>query len=180
MTRSSRRLALVPTFIRLACIVAGIVACAPAAPADPDAAPTLTGKSLDSEYWSLEDVRGKVVLVNVWATWCAPCRNELPMLSDLHKRYGGPDFEVIGLSVDKEGDEEKVRNMAGSFSLPYRIVLDPHKRVTVDWKVKVFPTSVLLDRKGHVLWRRKGEIKSGDKKIETKIQDAMKAAQTMK
>ena len=65
MTRPSRRLALLPTFIVLVC--AGL-ACAPAAPADPDAVPTLTGKSLDGEYWSLEDARGKVVLVNVWAT----------------------------------------------------------------------------------------------------------------
>ena len=180
---SSRTVAVVPAFAvstplgpSLIALLCASLACAPVQPPDPDAAPTLTGKSLDGEYWSLEDARGKVLLVNVWATWCAPCRNELPMLSDLHKRYGGPDFEVIGVSVDKEGDHEKVRNMAGRFSLPYRIVLDPQKRVTLAWKVGVFPTSVLLDRKGHVLSTRKGEIKAGDKSIESEIQEAIKTA----
>ena len=152
----------------------GAAACGPAAPNDPDAAPTLTGKTLAGGYWSLLDVRGKVVLVNVWATWCAPCRNELPVLAALHKQFGGPDFEVVGVSVDSEADQDQVRTMTERFGLDYLIVLDPSKRVTVDWKVSSFPTSVLLDQRGHMVWRKQGELRRDDPELLSHIEAALR------
>lgn len=156
------------------CLLLGATACGPAATDDPDAAPTLTGKTLAGDYWSLLDARGKVVLVNVWATWCAPCRNELPVLAGLHREFGGPQFEVIGVSVDSDADEDQVRAMAGRFGLDYRIVLDPSKRVTVDWKVTSFPTSVLLDHAGHIVWRKPGELGRDDPELLSHIKAALR------
>ena len=165
------------SFAGLALIVAvfSSLACTPT-PTDPDAAPTLTGKTLSGDYWSLTDARGKVVLVNVWATWCEPCRNELPVLAELHRRLGGPDFEVIGVSVDASAAEDEVRDMVERFGLPYLVVLDPNKHVTIDWQVQSYPTSVLLDRRGHVLLRHVGEIRPGNAELERAIAAALEPA----
>lgn len=154
-------------------LLAGATACGPAAPDDPEAAPTLTGKTLAGDYWSLLDARGKIVLVNVWATWCAPCRSELPALRAIHEKYAGPQFELIGVSIDSDADQEQVRAMAERFGLPYRIVLDPSKRVTVDWKVSSYPTSVLLDRKGHIVWRKQGALETDDPELLRQIEAAL-------
>jgi thiol-disulfide isomerase/thioredoxin len=146
------------------------------APSDPDALPSLTGKTLGGDYWSLTDEAGKVVLVNVWATWCAPCRNELPVLAGIQRRLGGPDFTVIGVSIDKATAEDEVRSMASQYGLGYPIVLDPSKRVSVDWEVNSYPTSFLLDRKSHLVSRHRGELKSNDTKLEESIQRALEDA----
>ena len=145
-------------FALSATLLVSTSACHRAAPEDPDAAPTLTGKLLSGDYWSSLDVRGKVVLVNVWATWCGPCRSELPALEAAYLQFRGPDFELVGVSVDSGAKQGQVRAMTEDFGLSYPIVLDPNKRVTVDWQVRAYPTSVLLDRKGHVIWRKQGEV----------------------
>lgn len=147
--------------------------CGPAAPADPDAAPTLTGKELDGDYWSSLDARGKVVLVNIWATWCGPCRRELPALQAVHERFGGPEFELVGVSVDSDADDDRVREMARRHGLSYRIVLDPSKRVTAAWSVSSYPTSVLLDRKGHMVWQKRGALDSDDRELLAQIEAAL-------
>ena len=158
MTRPSKLVILALS----AALLSSVSACHRAAPEDPDAAPTVTGKRLSGDYWSSLDARGKVVLINVWATWCAPCRSELPALEAAYLQFRGPDFELVGVSVDSGAKQGQVRAMAEDFGLSYPIVLDPNKRVTVDWQVRGYPTSVLLDRKGHVVWRKQGEVESDE------------------
>jgi thiol-disulfide isomerase/thioredoxin len=112
------------------------------------------GKSL-----SLADFRGKVVLLNLWATWCAPCREEMPTLDRLQKELGGPGFEVVALSIDSGGaaavrrfyDEIGVRSLA--------LYVDPSVQATGKLRAVGVPTTLLLDREGGERWRKTGPAK---------------------
>jgi thiol-disulfide isomerase/thioredoxin len=163
----------------LVAVFALSLSCKSGPPRDPQAMPIVIAKGLDGEYWSTDDALGKVTLVNVWATWCGPCRNELPVLKTLHENFGGPDFQLVGLSIDAEKDAGEVQSMARKFGLEYRIVLDPQKRVSEAWKVSSYPTSVLLDRRGRKLWRRSGEIRAEDEELITAIKKALSAPKEM-
>jgi peroxiredoxin len=107
---------------------------------------TLT--SLDGEKWTLHDMRGKVVLVNFWATWCPPCRKELPDLDALYKKYRNQGFVVLAIS-DEQPDT--VRSFLSKHKVAYPVLLDPgdliHKRFNVDG----IPKSYLYDRDGRLV-----------------------------
>ncbi len=105
---------------------------------------------------SIGDFKGKVVLLNIWATWCGPCREEMPALDRLQALLGGPDFEVVALSIDRNGidavrkfyAEVGVRNLA--------IHLDPAGRSIRELATVGVPTTLLLDRDGRELGRIAG------------------------
>jgi cytochrome c biogenesis protein CcmG, thiol:disulfide interchange protein DsbE len=91
---------------------------AEAAPAIGQPAPPLTATALDGQTLDLSELRGKVVLVNFWATWCAPCRKEMPTLDAFYRRYHGQGLELIGISVDFARDAAKMRKAAGTVTYP--------------------------------------------------------------
>ena len=162
------------SFAPVLVLVTLLAGCGPQRASDPEAAPLLTGKALDGEYWSSQDALGKVLLVNVWATWCGPCRDELPVLESIHNARSGGDFELVGVSVDSDADAEAVRAMAERYGLSYRVVLDPYKRVTREWQVRGYPTSVLLDRRGRPVWRQQGELSREHPELDAAIEAALR------
>jgi cytochrome c biogenesis protein CcmG, thiol:disulfide interchange protein DsbE len=89
-----------------------------AAPEISAAAPTLVITTLDGRTFDLAKLRGKVVLVNYWATWCAPCRKEMPKLDAFYRRYRAQGLEVIAISIDFPRDADKARKMARTFAYP--------------------------------------------------------------
>ena len=91
---------------------------ASAAPEIGNAAPTLVLTLLDGSTFDLAKLRGKVVLVNYWATWCAPCRKEIPKLDAFYRRYHDRGLEIIAISIDFPRDAEKARKMARTFAYP--------------------------------------------------------------
>jgi thiol-disulfide isomerase/thioredoxin len=105
---------------------------------------------------NLADFHGKVVLLNLWATWCAPCRAEMPTLDRLQTMLGGPDFEVVALSIDDGGVPvvEAFYEELGLKSL--RIYVDPTVKATLRLKVLGVPTTLLIDRDGKELGRYAG------------------------
>ncbi len=105
---------------------------------------------------SLAQFRGKLVLLNVWATWCPPCRREMPTLERLQAELGGPDFEVVALSIDRGGraavdsffDEINVQAL--------KVYVDPTTAVRNDLALTAFPTTLLIDRQGREIGRYTG------------------------
>ena len=108
---------------------------------------------------TLADFRGKVVLLNIWATWCAPCREEMPALDRLQQTLGGPDFEVVALSIDS-GGMDAVRRFYGEIGIralaPY---VDPSMRAGAALRIIGVPATLLLDREGRERWRKVGPEK---------------------
>jgi thiol-disulfide isomerase/thioredoxin len=117
-------------------------------------APDFTLKTLDGQEIILSQLKGKVVLLDFWATWCGPCREAIPHLIQLYKAYRENGFEVIGMSLDK-GDGEVVRNFAKSMDIPYPIVMAPEE-VVRNYRVTSIPTTFILDKEGKIRQRITG------------------------
>lgn len=120
---------------------------------EPQLLPNLELAAGDGSLLSLESFRGRVVLLNVWATWCGPCRKEMPTLDRLQAQLGGPDFEVVALSIDKAG-VEVVRDFYEEIGIrDLRIYMDSTKKATRTLKVVGLPTTLLIDRQGREVAR---------------------------
>lgn len=111
-------------------------------------APAFQLPAANSPSTALADFTGKVVLVNFWATWCGPCREEIPALMKMRAELGNQGFEVIGINIDKE--REKAAQFAQRLAIDYPVVFDERQDVINQYKVKSMPTSYLVDRDGTV------------------------------
>lgn len=105
---------------------------------------------------SLANFRGKTVLLNIWATWCPPCREEMPSLDRLQKSLGGPGFEVVALSLDAGGAEEVKRFYQETGIGSLAIYVDPGMRATAKLATPGVPTTLLIDARGRELGRHAG------------------------
>jgi thiol-disulfide isomerase/thioredoxin len=118
--------------------------------------PDLTLKDLDGKDVSLESLKGKVVLVNFWATWCEPCKIEIPELIELQQEYGPKGFTVLGIAMDDEGrsavapfvQKEKFDTDAGKSTMNYPIVIGNDAAGDKFGGLLGYPTSILLSRDG--------------------------------
>lgn len=122
-----------------------------ASPATP--LPIVTVENEDGRQVALGDLRGKVLLINFWATWCAPCRHEMPSLDALEAALGGPDFAVVPISIDRGGKDvaAKFLQETGVKSLP--LYLDPGSRAARALKVYGLPVTLLVDANGYEIAR---------------------------
>jgi len=106
---------------------------------------------------TLANFRGRVVLLNIWATWCAPCRNEMPTLDRLQSRLGAKDFQVIALSIDRKGIEA-VKDFYREVGVEkLAIYLDPSGKGTHDLAIPGVPTTLVINREGGEIARKFGE-----------------------
>jgi len=123
-------------------------ASAEAAPSINSAAPSLVLTELGGETFDLGKLRGKVVLVNYWATWCAPCKKEMPVLNSFYRRYHEQGLEIIGISADRPQDFARMRRMSGTLAYPTS-TLD---RISQDGfgPPSGFPLTFVIDRDGIV------------------------------
>jgi thiol-disulfide isomerase/thioredoxin len=108
---------------------------------------------------SLADFRGKVVLLNIWATWCAPCREEMPALDRLQAQLGGERFQVVALSVDLQGAPiaRKFYGEVGIKALP--LYIDPTAKAAFTLEAPGLPATLLVDRSGREVGRHLGAVK---------------------
>jgi len=104
--------------------LAPVLGPARAAPEIGKPAPALVVTQLDGQTFDLAAFRGKVVLVNYWATWCAPCRKDMPKLDAFYRRYHAQNLEIIGISVDRKSDLGKVREVMASLAYPVALLKD--------------------------------------------------------
>ncbi len=134
--------------------------------------PEYTATLLDGSKFDLATHRDKVVLLNLWATWCGPCRAEIPELEKMHAEYGPKGFEVIGVSLD-EGGVETVKQFVDEQKMAYPIVLDPEGKLANVFQTSVLPTTALIDRKGRILWKHYGQVQPNDATLKQAIQKAL-------
>jgi thiol-disulfide isomerase/thioredoxin len=163
----------------LALALAALVACdeigAPAGevggPAPDYGAMTLAGDSV-----RLSDLAGSVVLLNVWATWCPPCIEEMPDLQEIYQRNAHRGLEVVGVSIDGRGETENVRRFANDLNVTFTIWHDPDDAVGSRFRTRGVPTSVLIDREGTVVWRHMGPITADDPGLHSALESALTPA----
>lgn len=108
---------------------------------------------------SLADFQGKLVLVNIWATWCAPCREEMPTLERLQTELGGPDFEVVALSIDQQGPQVVRRFFDDIDIKALQLYVDPSAQAVYKLGAAGLPMTLLVDRAGREIGRHSGPAK---------------------
>ena len=128
-----------------------------------DPAPAFTAVSLeDGAPVSLADYLGETLLVNLWATWCHPCRTETPYLQSVYERYRDRGLRLLGVSVDLPADSAAVVHFVEEFGVTYDIALDPEAVSRETFHARGLPTSVLIDRHGTVAFSWIGPIPEGE------------------
>ena len=126
------------------------------------AVPAYTAPALGGDSVRVAALKGEVVLLNVWATWCIPCRKEIPELQALHQDYSGRGLRVLGVSVDASDADADVAGFAKNFGMTYTILRDPDERVSAMFAIPGVPASFLVDREGIVRWRHLGPFAASD------------------
>ena len=137
-----------------------------------DPMPPYSATLLDGKPFNLAGEKGNVVFLNVWATWCGPCRFETPELQALQNQYAANGLKVIGVSVD-EGDTAAVKTFIAEQKITYSIAVDPEGRIATLVQTTVLPASLLIDRNGKIVWRQIGAIMPNDAKLKTAIEKAV-------
>ena len=124
-----------------------------------DEAPDFTLKSLAGNNLRLEEYRGRVVLINFWASWCGPCRQEMPLLDRLHRRYEDTGFAVLGVNV--EGEVEPAQEIVDKTKVTFPVLIDEGQKVSEMYNLEAMPSTVVGDRDGVVRYIHLG-YKPGD------------------
>jgi thiol-disulfide isomerase/thioredoxin len=138
-------------------------------------APAYAAETLDGEREALSRLRGRPVLLNVWATWCHPCRQEVPALEQLHRAYGPRGLQVIGVSIDQGDQEQGIREFMQEYSASYPIWLDPDGVVTAVFSTMGVPSTFLIGPQGEVLWKHVGPVTADDAELRRLIEQALPA-----
>jgi thiol-disulfide isomerase/thioredoxin len=137
------------------------------------ATPALKLVGLDGQPWDLAQLRGKVVVVNFWASWCGPCVAELPVLGALAQRPAWRDrVAVVGVNYKESLDTIQAFSAGRAFAYP--VLRDRSGEMFKAWTAGVMPTTIVVDRKGRARWRSVGEIGAGDSGLQRSI-DALLA-----
>ncbi|MES2178044.1 MAG: TlpA disulfide reductase family protein [Gemmatimonadota bacterium] len=164
-------------------MLAGTIACSeknstPAASGDGRVevglpAPAYATVSLSGDSVSLAGQRGKVVLINIWATWCHPCRDEIPELIAIHSRYRDRGLELIGVSVDTDGYDEAIRTFMADYRMTFPIWRDPDERISTQFLAVGVPATFLIDKAGILRWRKTGPIAPNDTSLAAAIERSL-------
>lgn len=127
---------------------------------------------LEGNPVSLKDLEGNPVLINVWATWCEPCRRELPYLQSLHEKYSENGLIIVGTSIDTAGKDEQVKSFSETMGMTYTVWRDSSDKATFAFRMMGVPETVLLASDGSILHQWKGPIEPG-MDVEPRIENAL-------
>jgi len=117
-------------------------------------APDFTLPSIDGPNLRLQEQRGQVVMINFWATWCGPCRVEMPHLARLYDKYRGSGFTVLAVNIDE--DPYKAASLAKQLGMRFPVLLDKEKKVSRLYGLSTMPSTILVDREGRVRYVHRG------------------------
>lgn len=140
-----------------------------------EAAPAYAAVTLTGDSVRLADLRGQPVLLNVWATWCPPCREEIPVLQALHEELAAEGLRVVGVSVDNAAADEAVVAFRRNFGMTYAVWRDPAQRVSSAFRTRGVPVTLLVDAEGIVRWRHLGPITADDPALQAALESTLEA-----
>jgi peroxiredoxin len=136
------------------------------------AAPDFTLRSAEGKNLRLKEQRGQVVLVNFWASWCGPCRQEMPHLNRLYDKYRASGFTLLGVNIDD--DPRKATGTAAQWGLKFPVLLDADKTVSKLYDLGSMPATVLIDRDGKVRYLHRGYREGMEESYEKQIRELVK------
>jgi peroxiredoxin len=136
------------------------------------AAPDFTLKRAEGGNLRLAEQRGQVVLINFWASWCGPCRVEMPHLNKLHDKYKAGGFMVLGVNIDD--DPRHGAATAARWGLRFPVLLDAEKTVTRTYDLGAMPSTVLVDRDGRIRYLHRGYRDGMELEYERQIRELVK------
>jgi len=137
-----------------------------------DVAPDFALKSTQGNNIRLSEHRGEVILLNFWASWCGPCRQEMPQLDALQQRYGKLGFNVVGVNVDK--DSALANKLLKDIPVTFPVLLDDSGNVSASYNVSAMPTTVLIDRDGNMRYLHKGYKPGYENDYEQQIKELIR------
>jgi thiol-disulfide isomerase/thioredoxin len=136
-------------------------------------APALQALDMQGKTWTLAELRGRAVLLNFWATWCPPCRAEMPSLQQLAEIYGPEQLLVLALNVG-EGPR-RIAQYLQSSGLNLTVLLDPKSEAARAWGASVLPTTILIDAEGRPRQRVRGEVDWSGREAQALVEPLLRA-----
>ena len=157
----------------LLCAGLAFIACASVEAIAPTAAaPDFTLRTMNGPNMRLAEQRGRVVMVNFWATWCGPCRQEMPHLNRLYEKYRASGFVLMGVNVDD--DTRNAAELATKLGLKFPVLLDTDKGVSKLYDLSTMPSTVLIDRDGKVRYVHRGYLTGYEDTYDKQIRELLK------
>jgi len=136
------------------------------------AAPDFTLRTMGGPNMRLAEQRGRVVMINFWATWCGPCRQEMPQLSKLYDKYRGSGFVLMGVNVDD--DVRNATEVAAKLAVSFPVLLDTDKAVSKLYDLSTMPSTVLVDRDGKVRYLHRGYLAGYEDTYDKQVRELLK------
>jgi peroxiredoxin len=136
------------------------------------AAPDFTLKSQKDGNIKLSELRGKVILINFWASWCGPCRQEMPVLDELYRHYRPLDFTILGVNVEQNSDDAK--SLLKDVPVSFPILFDTENKISKLYDVKGMPSTVLVDRDGNIRYVHMGYQSGVEAEYQTQIRELIR------
>jgi thiol-disulfide isomerase/thioredoxin len=137
------------------------------------ATPALALKDLEGGQHRLADYRGRVILINFWATWCGPCRDEMPSIQRLKEKLAGKPFAVLAVNLDEP--ESRIRKFLSGMKLDFTILLDPGRQAAQAWNARILPASFIIGPDGRVRYTLVGEINWANEHVVSRISELLPA-----
>ena len=163
------------TALSLVLVLAGLGACKTASgPAKGEAVPDFVLPRLDGTVQKLSNHRGSVVLVNMWATWCPPCIEEMPILNGITKQFSPRGLVVLGVAGDD--DPEAVRDFLNQRPLDFEVLLDPGGQIGTQYGITGYPETFLVDREGRLIDKIIGPLPTQDGRRSPMLETAIEMA----
>ncbi|MBI5926366.1 MAG: TlpA family protein disulfide reductase [Aquabacterium sp.] len=135
-------------------------------------APDFTLRAMKGANTRLQELRGRVVMVNFWATWCGPCRQEMPHLNRLHEKYNRAGLVLLGVNVDD--DPGNAAAVATKLGIQFPVLLDTDKKVSDQYDLQAMPSTYLIDRDGKVRFVHRGYLNGYEALYEKQIRELLK------